>query len=423
MTRIDAFTNIPGYWTSDHLSRVVRKNIRFVWGSEEEYIGATGSIAYSESYKAPTTSGGKPGSWRKPTAYSRCLARCVSTSAWKYKTEDSNGRTVLAADTAFAWHGIQFQGNPFFGVDGSVRVSSTIVDRAQTEAVSRVTDRKINMGVALVESAKTVDWLAAKASQLYKAYRHLRKGQFLELYKLLVGIRRRGPKRKSLPRKARDFAGTPASWWLQYWYAFMPLVWDVYGVAEQVEAGLRKDNLLFSVTRTITQPTTPPRQPLSTSHVNSFLNCWESGHATESCRVKLWGRISCSELASLSQLGFLNPAVIAWELVPFSFVIDWVVPVGRFLESLTATSGVTFHDGFQTCVVKGKYDAYVGAHIPNSGSGLDGWTFVSPARGSWEFYAMSRQPLESWPVPVTFVKGPWSTKTVLTAIALIVQKL
>lgn len=328
----------------------------------------------------------------------------------------------MSADSAFAWLGIQFQGNPFFGVDGSLQVSSAIVARAQTEALTRIIDQKINVGVALAESAKTVDWLAEKVLQLFNAYRHLRKGQFRDLYSLLVGTRRRGPKRKSLPRKARDFAGTPSSWWLQYWYAFMPLVWDVYGVAEQVEAGLREDNLLFSVMRTITQPTTPPWSPLSTSHISSYFNCWESGHATESCRVKLWGRISCSQLASLNQLGFLNPALIAWELVPFSFVIDWVVPIGRYLESLTATSGVTFHDGFQTCVVKGKYDAYVGTHIPGSGSGLDGWTFVSPARGSWEFYAMSRQPLDAWPVPVTFVKGPWSTKNVLTAIALTVRK-
>lgn len=423
MTHVDAFTNLPGYWAGEHHSRVVHKTHSSKIGNPEviEYIGVTGNSAYSESYKSALVSGITSGRWRKPTAYSRCVSRCESLSAWKAVREDHIAREEIFADSAFAWHGIQWIGNPFFSTGGSISISSDIVSRAETEAMSKVTDRKVNLGVALGESVKTVDWLATKATQLYKAYRHLRKGQFRDLYNLLVGIRKaKSRKRRKLPLKARSFAGTPASWWLQYWYAFVPLVHDVYGVAAQVEKGLRKDDLLFSVTRTITQPKTPPWQPLSTSHMANYLATWESSHATESCRVKLWGRVDVATLASLSQLGLLNPALIAWELVPFSFVVDWVIPIGNYLESLTATSGVSFHDGFRTTVLKGKSDAYVGAPIP--GTGLDGWTFVSPARGSWKFYAMSRQPYYDWPAVSFYSRSPWSTQHVITAIALILNK-
>lgn len=35
-----------------------------------------------------------------------------------------------------------------------------------------------------------------------------------------------------------------------------------------------------------------------------------------------------------------NPAELAWEVVPFSFVVDWLIPVGDYLSSLDALRGV-----------------------------------------------------------------------------------
>lgn len=43
--------------------------------------------------------------------------------------------------------------------------------------------------------------------------------------------------------------------------------------------------------------------------------------------------------ASLGDFGLLNPAAIAWEIVPFSFVVDWFYPVGSYLNSFTDLVG------------------------------------------------------------------------------------
>lgn len=40
------------------------------------------------------------------------------------------------------------------------------------------------------------------------------------------------------------------------------------------------------------------------------------------------------------RIEFGNPLEIAWELVPFSFVIDWFIPIGDWLGSLDALKGV-----------------------------------------------------------------------------------
>jgi hypothetical protein len=47
-----------------------------------------------------------------------------------------------------------------------------------------------------------------------------------------------------------------------------------------------------------------------------------------------------ASLKQLSQLGITNPALLVWELIPYSFVIDWLIPVGDFLSSLDALVGV-----------------------------------------------------------------------------------
>jgi hypothetical protein len=46
-------------------------------------------------------------------------------------------------------------------------------------------------------------------------------------------------------------------------------------------------------------------------------------------------------LAMAGQLGLLNPAALLWEIVPFSFVADWFVNVGDWLQGFTDFAGMT----------------------------------------------------------------------------------
>jgi hypothetical protein len=52
------------------------------------------------------------------------------------------------------------------------------------------------------------------------------------------------------------------------------------------------------------------------------------------------GRLSNPSLAQLNGTGLLNPALLYWELMPYSFVVDWFIPVGDVLASLTAGLGL-----------------------------------------------------------------------------------
>jgi hypothetical protein len=46
--------------------------------------------------------------------------------------------------------------------------------------------------------------------------------------------------------------------------------------------------------------------------------------------IPSWAR----QPSTLDELGFTDPFTLAWELLPLSFVVDWIVNVGQVLQSL-----------------------------------------------------------------------------------------
>ncbi len=58
--------------------------------------------------------------------------------------------------------------------------------------------------------------------------------------------------------------------------------------------------------------------------------------------------ISNPNLYLANNLGLANPAIVVWELIPFSFVVDWFVTVGQFLENGSAWLGLTVTKPYTT---------------------------------------------------------------------------
>jgi hypothetical protein len=56
-----------------------------------------------------------------------------------------------------------------------------------------------------------------------------------------------------------------------------------------------------------------------------------------------------------NQLGVLNPLAVAWELVPFSFVVDWFTNIGDVIGGLTGLVGVEVDNTYTTTSGEGYY--------------------------------------------------------------------
>ena len=202
--------------------------------------------------------------------------------------------------------------NAFFG-----SVFSAARNNAWSSFVENVRSDPASLGINIAEMEKSLSMITRRAAQCYQGYHMLRKGNF-RYFLRTFGIKAKR-KHKNLVKSQVDQA---SSLWLEYSYGWKPAFQDIWdagnAMGQPVPGGM----------------------------------CWGQGKESYSvdhyactfstsvrCRQGAFVSVSNPNLYLLQQLGVANPAVVAWEVVPFSFVIDWVFDVGTFLGALTDLLG------------------------------------------------------------------------------------
>jgi len=70
------------------------------------------------------------------------------------------------------------------------------------------------------------------------------------------------------------------------------------------------------------------------------------------CKWIIEYEVDDTRLANLDDWGITNPALLAWELVPYSFVVDWFYPVGDWLSQVGYSLGLYFVRGMRSSVAE-----------------------------------------------------------------------
>jgi hypothetical protein len=221
----------------------------------------------------------------------------------------------------------------------NAQLNATIV-----KALVKMADAKVNVAVAYAEAHKTSDLILDTARRIDKAYRAFRKGD-------LRGV-------------AQNLNITPKrlhNSWLEYKYGWMPLLMDVKGAAEYFaqQHVVRPTTFTVSATEEVTKTKTWPYVSATYGSGVPYTSTYFLSVNLKT-RCKIWCELTSPHLSTMQQLGLTNPALVAWELVPFSFVFDWFIQVGDWLTAMTAQQGVTIKRSMLSF-----YDN-------------DGHTFVSP---------------------------------------------
>lgn len=131
----------------------------------------------------------------------------------------------------------------------------------------------------------------------------------------------------------------------------------------------------------------------------------------------------------LSELGLVNPAEIAWEMLPWSFVIDWIVPVSDWLESHTDEVGIEFQTG--TRKIRKILSVTSSSNNQGTQSLVSPLTWTGGAddkqalfSGNFSLEFKDRQKLSSLPSAACVpIKNPMSLTHLFEALALSVQRL
>lgn len=217
-----------------------------------------------------------------------------------------------------------------------------------TALLNKIKSAEFSAPVFVAEGRKTLELVLNTAKSLSDAIRAARKGNLPALAKSL-GL---GPPSRSKQKKfQRAFHSDPskaaANAWLQYKYGWKPLLKDVKDAAETfAEAVLAENYRLLGARVTI-----PHKKGFletvtgSLGDIGNF-SVKKSYHGVASRRYKVAYILKPIDLPG--SLGLLNPAEVLWELVPFSFIADWFLPIGEYFHHLGSSLRYDFVSGLTT---------------------------------------------------------------------------
>jgi hypothetical protein len=221
--------------------------------------------------------------------------------------------------------------------------------RANNDAYAKFRDAvsaNSSLGTTLAEWDQSFKMIASRAFQMANGLRALRKGRFGDLTatfedtlfdaKSASAKRRKWEARKASKRQ-RTLDQQLSDLWLETHFGWEPLIKDIGAAVavlqEQAPSVLARGRGRCEIRVTGSRAANQPRDDYT---------------YISRCLMQSRVRVINPNLHLADQMGFINPVGIAWELVPFSFVVDWFVPVGAFINSFTDFVGLELFEYFVT---------------------------------------------------------------------------
>lgn len=167
--------------------------------------------------------------------------------------------------------------------------------------------------------------------------------------------------------KPSDGLAYIAELWLELKLGWLPLFSEMFSFQEAIKKVLiDEDDLILRVTSVAKGRNNPWY----------YLGHHFDGSSIQGSQAGYLGKPELTWANDLDRLGAGNPAAIAWDLLPLSFTIDWLVKIGDFLNLLTATSGIDFLGGYNTTWSRGSGTVTRTAWTPD---GSPGWVGTQPS--------------------------------------------
>lgn len=250
------------------------------------------------------------------------------------------------------------------GFDSSGEVAEAL-NKCYSKLVAEVHDYS-QWANNILESRKTYEDAADKIGKLVRFTGAVRKFQFSKAAKIL-GIKK--PRGVSRAKQLGDN-------WLAYHFGWEPLVQDIGSAVKSLAQGFH------------------PRRVRTRAKATVISQWQDSGtddhsgtkyHLTveTKCQMICLVRATNPNANLLNELGFVNPASVLWDAVPFSFVVDWLANVGQVLSSYTDFVGVEVSDACTTLYQVRDWNRTSWGVVPgNQGAPVDGPWFSDEATRS-----------------------------------------
>lgn len=185
------------------------------------------------------------------------------------------------------------------------------------DLIKKYRQSDFNLGVTMVEGKESADMIIQRMQSMLYAAKALKRGNLGGATRHLFSVPRSHRKKAARKLDQGDVSGS----WLELYLGWSPMISDIYAAAELIKP-MKKTNLIK----------TKRRPGKAEAHA-------AGGTPLGDSKVQYHARIVAemvSEPTIYQRLGLTNPADVAWEAIPFSFVVDYFVPIGTYIATLEA---------------------------------------------------------------------------------------
>lgn len=290
------------------------------------WINSSNSPTLVASYKSPLDKS----DFKMPTDYTRMVARITSRGSVNAFNLNANGSKKYQVECSMcSWFSIR--DNPYGCsiANGVVDAPQALVDEVVRECIIEANQLSNNILEDLGQLKQTGELIAQLFNLICELYLAAVKGQWRRLRRMLAAV-------------GHKPAQSLANGWLLYFYGIKPLIGTIEALATREGPVYR----VLKVRKRASTAVDPRTYTTSTSTYHSF-----SGKAQIQTQAQLEAKIRMDQsTATWADLGVtgtdIDVLVTAWALVPYSFVLDWILPVEAWLRSLSWSPTLVFHSMF-----------------------------------------------------------------------------
>lgn len=196
--------------------------------------------------------------------------------------------------------------------------------KLQGKLLDKIKSHDFDLGKFAAEGNQVVNLASSTLLKLGRAARSVRRGDFATAARQLGRTPRRG---LTDHNRMLDIRDVPAKW-LELQYGWLPLLSDVHSAAEAFEE-------ISNGPRSAYFHVSSRKRAKTVKRSNWLIEYDQEEEYIKSIGVRLY-----EEMSFARQLGLLDPLSVAWEVTPWSFVVDWFIPIGSYLTVLNQLPSV-----------------------------------------------------------------------------------
>lgn len=290
---------------------------------------------------------------------------------------------------------------------------ASALTRLHVDLLKRVGNQKFSLGQALAEADKSVSMIARSASTLQKALLNASRKNWTGVAKAL-GVK---------PKRLGDSGKTTAGGWLEYSFGWEPVVQDLANAALFLGGRFDEDNppLIFAKGMLTESKTVKAYDSFGLPYGGGGVTvAWkQTTEYREDLRCSLYYKADIGNLRELARYGLVGLST-PWALLPSSYLVDWILPIGDVLAAIDATAGLSFYAGSDT-----RFRSTTGTRTMTGLTMNGGNPAFNKISGSVDWlpskvFDMRRSTYASSPlVYPAYIKNPFDPWKAVTSIALL----